>query len=133
MRNGLDLGGWRRKKSAGEAFTTPSGLVVKLTRVSLLDLAEAGSIPAPLVGMVNKIIDTRTHALSVDDVPEYAGAINLLVTAALIDPPVAEEADAQHLEISELPMKDRLAIFNWANVGESLVPFRFEDGEPETA
>ena len=126
----MDLKAWRKQREDGEVFTTPSGLEVKLRRVSLLDLAEGGEIPTPLVGMVNKALDTRAHALTVGEVPEFAGTINHLVKAALVEPQVADEPSATHLGVDELPMKDRLAIYNWCQAGEPLRPFRREDGEP---
>jgi hypothetical protein len=129
----MELSAWRKRRQEGEEFTTPSGLVVTLRRVSLLDLAERGEIPAPLASMVNKILDTKVHKLTVEEIPEYNKSINLLVKAAVISPPVADEPDETHVGIEELPMKDRLAIYNWCQIGEPLRPFRREDGESEAS
>ena len=129
----MDLKEWRKKRETGESFVTPSGLEVRLRRVSLLDLAEQGEIPAPLVGMVNMLLDTTTYTLGVEEVPEYAGAINFMVKAVVIDPPAADKADEQHIAVTELPMKDRLAIYNWANTREGLRPFPGKSRQPEGA
>lgn len=127
----MDLKEWRKQQEQGEEFVTPSGLTVVLRRVSLLDLAEQGDIPAPLVAMTNKVLDTKTHQLGVADIPEYAETINHVVKAAVIHPPVADEGDDTHVGVKELPLKDRLAIFNWVNRIEVLRPFRRERREPQ--
>ena len=126
----MTLTAWRAQQREGYAFTTPSGLHVTLKRVSLLDLVEQGEIPAPLMGMVEKALDAATHSTTVKEFPQYARVINLVVKAAVADPPVGDEADEEHLGVEELPIKDRLAIYNWANAAEQLRPFRSELGEP---
>ena len=124
----MELKEWRARQEEGEEYVTPSGLTVRVRRVTLLDLAEQGGIPTPLVGMVNKLLDTATHQLTVADVPEYIDAINLAVKAIIVDPPGADKADATHIAVSELPVKDRLALFNWASRAEALRPFRRATG-----
>lgn len=121
----MDLREWRAKKAEGESMVLPSGLVIQLQRASVLDLAERGSIPAPLSGMMEKAMDSRAHALQLREFPKYAELINVVVLANLKSPPVAETADDEHLAITELSMEDRLAIFNWANqLQVKLEPFR---------
>jgi len=129
----MDLKEWRKKREEGELFTLPSGLDVRVRRVSLLDLAEHGEIPAPLAAMVNAVLDTEVHALTVDDVPEYGRTIDLVVKAVMVSPPVADEPDETHVAVSEIPMKDRLALYNWANQREALRPFPGKTGQPEAA
>jgi len=126
----MDLQAWRKKQQEGERVTLPSGLEVRVKRVGLLDLAAQGNVPAPLLGMVEKVLDSQTHKLVMADFPDYAALINSVVLAAVIDPPIADEADATHLAVDELPMGDRLALFNWANeVATKLEPFRKEPGQ----
>lgn len=126
----MDLKTWRQQNRTGEAFTLPSGLEVRLRHVSMLDLAERGDIPAPLAGLVQSLIDggqQQQVRLNLDEFPQYAQVINLVVAATVIDPPVADTASETHLGVTELPIADRLAIFNWANeVADSLQPFRQE-------
>ena len=128
--NSLTLAAWRAQQREGYTFTTPSGLHVTLKRVSLLDLVEQGEIPTPLAGMVEKTLDTATHTLTVKEFPQYARVVNMVVKAVVTDPPVADDVDDEHLSVEELPIKDRLAIYNWANSAERLRPFRSESGEP---
>ncbi len=126
----MNLAVWRARRGAGEQFITPSGLEMRLRRVSLLDLAERGKIPAPLAGMVETMLATQQSSLSIQQFGEFASVINLVVMAAAVEPPVAEQSSEAALEVGELPMSDRLAIFNWANeVSMKLQPFRAEPEE----
>lgn len=126
----MDLQEWRQKQQEGEAMTLPSGLEVRVKRVGLLDLAAQGNVPAPLLGMVEKVLDNQTHKLVMADFPQYAALINSVVLVAVVSPPIADRADATHLAVDELPMGDRLALFNWANeVSTKLEPFRQEPGK----
>lgn len=129
----MNLSEWRQKMAEGEAYTLPSGLTVKLRRVSLLDLAEQGEIPAPLVSAVNAIFDSRVRNLKVEDIGRFADAVNLLVHAALIDPAPGKQEDDTHICVASMPMKDRLAIYNWCQEAQGLTPFRGESGESEAA
>lgn len=126
----MDLGAWRESRQAGEQFTLPSGLVMRLRRVSLMDLATQGEIPAPLVGLVESLLQRDSVELSLEEFGQYGRVTGLVAKAAAVDPPVADEADGEHLGVDELPMADRIAIFNWANGGvRSLRPFRPEAAE----
>ncbi len=91
-------------------MTLPSGLKVRVRRLTMLDLAAQGSIPAPLVEAADQVLEGIE--LTIEDFPKYAPAIDMLVTACIVDPPVASKPDAKHLAVSELPMKDRLAVYN---------------------
>jgi len=128
----MDLREWREKRK-GEKRVLPSGLVVTVRRCDLLDLAAQGQIPAPLMVMVGSLVTTGM-IVSIENFNEYASVVNLLVRACVIDPPVAEEPDDEHVGINELPMKDRVAVYNWANEGVAvLAPFREERREPADA
>ena len=126
----MDLYEWRASRDEGELFTLPSGLVMRLRRVSLLDLAEQGEIPAPLVGMVESLLQREEVELSLEEFGRYGKVAGLVVKAAALDPRVADEADGEHVGVQELPMADRMAVFNWANAATRVLrPFREEEGE----
>lgn len=121
----MNLQEWREKQRQGEAFELPSGLVVRLRRVGLLDLLSQGSVPAPLVGMVQMLIEKANHQLGAEQFPQFAQSIDLVVKAAMVDPPVADAPGEGVLGIGELSIADRLAVFAWANApAEELRPFR---------
>jgi len=126
----MDLTTWRKQQREGVEFETPSGLVVRLRRVSLLDMAALGEIPTPLVAAVDAVFDSRSRDLTVEMAGQFTEVVDLLVRAAMVDPPVADRADEGHLAVSELPMKDRVAIYNWCQMHEPLRPFRGAGGEP---
>lgn len=129
----MNLSEWRKQREEGEEFTLPTGLVVRLRKCDLLDLAEQGAIPTPLMGLVSKMLG-ETIEIKAENAGETMDAINLVVKACLVDPPVADEPDDGHITVDELTTKDRLAIYNWANMGAStLAPFRREDGKPAGA
>jgi hypothetical protein len=125
----MNLSEWREKRK-GEKFTLPSGLDVTLRQCDVLDLAAQGDIPTPLLSIVNRLMG-ETVELTTENAGEFGDAIGLVVKACLIEPLVADEPDDEHITIEELSIKDRLAIYNWANAGASILePFRPEDGKP---
>lgn len=128
----MDLKAWREKRK-GERKMLPSGLDVTLRRVDLLDLAVQGGIPAPLMKAADKmLIGTNVE---VKDFENAEPVINLVVKACLVDPVVGDESDENQVGVRELPVQDRLAIYNWANSGVAqLQDFRGEEGAaPEPA
>lgn len=119
----MDLENWREQKKNGEAFVTASGLSVRLRKVTLMALIEQGGIPTPLVGVVNSLI-TESTALTAENLRDYLAAVNLVVKAAVIDPPVADESGPGVLGVQELSPDERMEIYTWATaeVGR-LMPF----------
>ncbi|MBN2392174.1 MAG: hypothetical protein JXR84_15710 [Anaerolineae bacterium] len=127
----MDLQAWRQKQQEGEEVELPSGLVVQMVRVGMIDLALRGDVPAPLVAAVNEVMAKGISNLTVENAAEYEGPINLVTKAAVVNPPVKDKADEHSLGVNELPMVDRLAIFRYCNrYGEQLRPFRRESTSP---
>lgn len=126
----MKLQEWRQR---GTCETLPSGLEVRLVDVTLLDLAMAGQIPAPLAGIVNEMIEGKDVTISIDSFEKMAPLINGMAKLAIADPPVADEPDEDHLGVEELPAMDRLWLFNKLNEGQQLEKFRAEAGEPVDA
>ena len=126
----MDLATWRSKKN-GEKYTLPSGLVVRVRRVGLIDLAEQGEIPAPLVGLVEELLERNEVRLTLDDFKAY-GEVALMVTrAAITEPAITDEPTDDTIGVAELDMADRISVFNHCNEGgRRLRPFR---EEPEGA
>ena len=124
----MDLQQWRER---GRTETLPSGLKVRYVEVSLLDLAIDGDIPAPLVGLVDQMISGDEVEVEIDDFARLAPMINGLIKRAVVDPPVADEPDDDHLGVEELPATDRLYLFRVLNEGaQALEPFREGDEQP---
>lgn len=119
------LAAWRAQRT--EELSLPSGLVVTVQRLGILDaVMDGGELPKPLLGLVEQLQQTGEQtALGLADVAQFMPLINATVARALLDPPVAAAPDADHLSIEELPADDRLAIFNWLNgPARQIAPFR---------
>jgi hypothetical protein len=128
----MNLSEWREARKAGEPYTLPSGLVVKLRRLQLLDLVEQGQIPAPLLSVANKLLTNESTDLTTENWEEYEPVFNLMAKACITDPPIADEPDKDHMGVKELPVVDRLAVYNWSvnSVLAAVIPFRPEqDGD----
>lgn len=118
----MNLEEWRKQRQAGEEAELPSGLVVRIRKVSLMDLAEQGQIPQTLVPKINELMKGK-GGNSVDEVKEASGLVNVVCRACIVEP--------AGLQVEELPYEDRLAIFTWASaVATKLKPFRREATEP---
>lgn len=127
----MNLQAWRKQRTAGEEMELPSGLVVKIKSISLMDLAVQGNVPTPLTGQVNMVMDRGLQNITVEKAREYEEAINLVVKAAIVDPPIGDAATDTMLDVHELPIIDRLAIFRACNkYAESLRPFRQKQKTP---
>ena len=113
---------WRTQRRT--TLTLPSGLEAELRRIAVEDLAARGDIPAPLYAQVTALIAGAAPALDLASFPDHAKMIDLVASAALVSPAVAEVADETHITMDELPFADRIAIFNWAQGGAAaLAPF----------
>lgn len=132
------LAAWR----AGREFQTalPSGLPVRLRRVSIQDLLLAGGdVAALLFGMVGdeagpQELDMGDLVWRLAESDMLPRLVNPLVRAALVWPPVTEDGGDDSITLEELPMSDRLYIFNLLNQDAAAVrPFRPESDEPGLA
>jgi hypothetical protein len=125
----MNLKEWRALQR--QDVTLPSGLEVTLRRITLVDLAAQGSIPAPLIASVNQVISSQTFSVAtVEDYQKYGAVVDLLVKASIVNPPLAEHgddrvADDEHLGLDELSLDDKLFIFNIPHKpSEEIAPFR---------
>jgi len=107
-------------------MTLPSGNVIRLKRVSLLDLIVAGSIPDTLSARaVEMVSQTQARKLDAAELRQYENVVNLVVKAAAVEPRVADRSGDETLAVTEIDFVDRVQIYNWANgAANSLRPFR---------
>jgi hypothetical protein len=116
----MNLAEWRARQQEGEAFTLPSGLEVRLKKVALMDLAQAGQIPTTLRAPVAEILKRRPdQTVDLADVEKFGHVLDVVCKACIVEP--------AELKPEELPSYDKQAIFNWANqVAGRLEPFRHQ-------
>lgn len=126
----MDLKTWREQRAMGEAFTLPSGLDVKLKRVTLLDLVTQGKIPTTLSAQANEV--HTSGKLPLARFSEFEPLINIVVAACVVAPTLTlprdgEAVTGEGMPVDELPIDDRLAVFTWA--GSEAAPLRKFRGE----
>jgi len=124
----MNLAEWRARQQQGEAFTLPSGLEVRLKKVALMDLAQAGQIPTTLRAPVAEMLKRRPdQPVDLADVEKFGQVLDIVVKTCIVEP-----AD---LDVAELPSHDKQVVFNWANQAAGrLEPFRSQqNGSVESA
>ena len=124
----MNLTEWRARQQQGEAFTLPSGLEVRLKKVTLFDLAHAGQIPTTLRAPVAEMLKRRPdQPVDLGDFEKFGQVLDVVCKACIVEP--------AELGVAELPNLDKQAIFNWANQpAGKLEPFRSQQsGDVESA
>ena len=99
----------------------PSGLEVTARRVELIDLIAEGEIPETLDALVKR---ATTEGFGVKDVAEFMPLVNVVVRICLLKPAVGDTEDDDHVLLKEIPVTDRMFLFQWANgAATTLAPF----------
>jgi hypothetical protein len=127
----------------------PSGRVIALKRVSVVDLIEQGGVPDYLTTIALQSaqggVDPKT--MSQDQLLEFVNLVNIIVCASACNPiveqrPTRRESGklvvdrefpkrGQHLWADELSWVDRRAVYDWGmGQANKLRPFR---AKPQTA
>jgi hypothetical protein len=132
----LNLSEWR--KSRLQEIILPSGLTVTVRDVSMTDLMFSGKLPDSMLDMAQGAAEQGAQDLDLKSLVkngnDFNQLINELVKLCVIEPPIAEMPDDEHLGINELNGDDKMFIFNWANREvEKLRPFRDGETEPPAA
>lgn len=119
-----DLSAWR--SNATKPFTLPGGNVIRLKRVSLIDLIVAGQIPDTLSGLAAEVaVKGAGRAVSAEELKRYGEIVNVVVKAAAVEPRIGDAPGDDCLGLAEVEWVDKVAIFDWANGAASqLKPFR---------
>ena len=123
----MNLEEWRARQ-AGEEFTLPSGLDVRLKRVALLDLVQGGKIPQTLHAPVAQMLKRKPDAgVELADLERFGGVLDLVARACIVEP--------EGLDVAELSAADKQEIFIWASSATGkLQPFRRQQsGDVESA
>jgi hypothetical protein len=124
---------WRRGRKDGEWKTLPSsGLTVRIRRMSLLDMAKAGSIPQPLVPKAVNVWEKGT--LSMTELVESLDLVDCHLERAVIWPRIVakqedEDDSGDTLWAGAMSFDEKLSLFNWLNAA----PPRLLDFLPDDA
>jgi len=130
------LAQWRSSRL--KELTLPSGMTVWVKDVSMMDLMLTGKLPASLMDFADEAgkqgkteIDLKKIVKSGTD---FGLMLDTVVKICVVEPPIADKADDDHLGLDEINGDDKMFIFNWANREvEQLRPFREGEGEPVAA
>lgn len=114
--------------------TLPSGLVVFLRDVTVTDLALTGKLPPSIMELAEKEQEKGKQELDLkqlmDNVPDINSLLDLLPTLAIVEPPIAEIADDDHIGVSEISKNDKMFLLEWVfRETEVVKPFR-DEGKP---
>ncbi len=131
-----NLAAWRSQRLVEQ--TLPSGMTVWLKDVSMMDLVLTGKLPD---GIMDFVENTNTEGKNEVDLKEIAKAgpgmgemMDMLAMLCIVEPPIAERGDDDHLGLNELSGDDKMFIMNWANREvKDLRPFREGEMEPLAA
>lgn len=117
---------WRGRLEATEEIELSIGPAVIRSTLSLLDLAAAGHIPAPLLAELQEISESQQDKAkqleSVGKLPKVMPALDAACIAAFVAPPVSREGDDDHLPVSVIPIADKLKVF--FRLGKGVEPLR---------
>jgi len=108
----MTLQEWREAQF--NTFALPGGLDIRVRRVDIKQIALAGDIPTPLMGLAQQVERGETGGKSeLDLLQEMRPYIHFLLRAAIVSPPVADEPSDTHITLGEIPGSVQVEIFNW--------------------
>lgn len=96
----------------------PSGTTIFVRDITMTDLMLTGKLPDVMLDIAlestdgNSAIDLKKIAQNGQD---FKFLLDVLTKLCVVEPPVADTGDDEHLGIDEISADDKMAIFNWAN------------------
>jgi len=120
----MNIDEWRAQRAQGEEGELPSGLTVTLQKVHILDLVAQGHIPQQLQPTLEAQMQGKaTPAMDMEQLKAYREMVGIVALACIKEP--------QGLTVDELPMQDKMAIYQWAmEGGDKLATFRRKEAQP---
>ncbi len=113
----------------------PSGLTVWVKDVTMMDLMLTGKLPPSLIDVADDAQKQGQAEIDLKKVAksgaEFKAMLDMVVLTCVVEPPVQEIGDDDHLGLDDFNGDDKMAIFEWINreVAE-LRPFR--EGEAKS-
>jgi hypothetical protein len=113
----------------------PSGTVVFLKDVTMTDLMLTGKLPDIMLDMAQETASEGKSNIDLKNISkngaEFKGLLDMLVRLCVVEPPIADVGDDEHLGIDEMNGDDKMAIFNFVNREvEQIKSFREGEDEP---
>lgn len=109
-----NLAKWRANRK--HELTLPSGLIVEVRDATMTDLVLTGTLPPALLAELEKVAPGKQVDLGrFAGTSDFGKLVNELVKICVVDPPIADLADDDHIGMDELTGDDRMAVFTWAN------------------
>lgn len=123
------LAQWR--ESQLHELSLPSGMTVFVRDVTMTDLMFTGKLPDAMLDMADEASKSNQPNIDLKKLArngvEFKALMDALCILCVVEPPIAEKADDEHISIDELNADDKMAIFNWVNREvETMRPFRDE-------
>lgn len=116
----------------------PSGLTVWVKDVTMMDLMLTGKLPPSLMDFADDANKQGQAEIDLKKIArngaEFKSMLDTVVLTCVVEPPITDQADDDHLGLDEINGDDKMAIFNWINreVTE-LRPFREGEAPPVAA
>jgi hypothetical protein len=110
---------WRAGRKGGVWKMLPlSGLTVRIKHLSLLDMAKAKMIPAPLQPKATQVWEKGQ--LTFAEMQDYLDLIEHQLRAAIVWPVLVDSADeetedGEKVALSSMSFDEKLGLFNWLN------------------
>ena len=130
------LAKWRADRI--HELTMPSGLQVKVRDVTMTDLMFTGKLPQVMIDLAQESAEQGKIKLDLkmltENAQEFRQLVDTLILLCVVEPPIAEQADEEHLSLDEMNGDDRMFIFNWVNREvEQVRSFREGENKPLAA
>jgi len=125
----ISASAWKKLGEQTRMLTLPSGAVVEIRQLNLLQSAATGSIPIHLLNASkktgNKLIGTED--LNQKELDEMMDLVNRVTVAVVANPVVTTDGADGSIKVDEIPADDRFEIFGIINKGRRVADNKEEE------
>jgi len=121
---------WQKTTSKTEKIKLPSGIVVEIRKLDLLDLTIAGHIPLSLLTSLMKVSDSFREGkfdVSEEELSNMLIMVQKAAVKAVINPPLSFDGTKNTMDVRQVDSADLFTIFGESikggDVGGKLVTF----------
>jgi hypothetical protein len=132
----VNLAAWRARRL--HDLELPSGLDVTVRDVSMTDLLFTGKLPAAMLDFAQDASQNGSASVDLKEMAkngaDFKALMDEIVRLCLVEPPIGDVEDDEHITLAELSGDDKMFIFNWANREvEQVRSFREGEAQPVAA